>query len=241
MIDTTFDVRGDARGRDPDRYSLTLRRFHKQLWSKPLPDGRFFTLDDNLRHESTLGTFHLSSDAITHTYSKRTRPQHLVRIMAQVSPQEISDFYALGCTVGAYTVFPLGARINGETMPSINQRRGMHRLIQDRFDLTLEAIRRHYLGSQSPISDVLERHEDFFALFGTFAGYVDHFLLQDLVSPDYTSISFWTDREPFLSDPLPAADLLEYQEYARRVRGFIVARNNRILHYSLSISMGRTS
>lgn len=239
MIDTTFDVRTDAGGRDPDRYSRTLRRFHQQLWSKPLPDGQLFTLDDNLRHESTLGTFRLSSDAITHTYSKRTHPQHLVRIVTQVSSREISDFYALGCTVGAYTLFPLGVRSNGETMPSINQRRGMHPQIQDRFDLTLESIRRHYIGDQSPLTDVLHRHQDFFSLFGSFAGYVEHFLLQDLVSRDYTAVAFWTDREPFLSDPLPAADLLEYREYSRRVQGFIQARNSRIRNYSDSSGTGK--
>ena len=239
MIDTTFDVRTDAGARDPDRHSTTLRRFHQQLWSKPLPDGQLFTLDDNLRHESTLGTFRLSSDAITHTYSRRTRPQHLVRIVAQVSSKEISDFYALGCTVGAYTVFPLGARINGETMPSINQRRGTHPQVQDRFDLTLEGIRRHYAGDQSPLTDVLDRHKDFFTLFGTFEGYVEHFLLQDLVSHDYTKIHFWTDREPFLSDPLPAADLAEYRKYSRRVQGFIQARNSRIRNYSDSSRAGK--
>ena len=240
MIDTTFDFRSDAEGRDPDRYSTTLRNFHKQLWSKPLPDGRLFALDDELRHTSMLGTFRLSSDAIAHTYSERRRPLHLVDVLEQLSFQEISEFYALGCTIGAYTVFPLGARIAGEVMPSINQRRGMHRQIQDRFDLTLEGIRRYYMGGLSPISDVLDRHEDFFALFGTFAGYVDHFLLQDLVSPDYKTIEFWTDREPFLSDPLPAADPLEYREYARRVKDFIRARNARISHYSESTSTGNT-
>ena len=39
LIDTTFDVRTDAGGRDPDRYSATLRRYHRLLWSKPLPGG----------------------------------------------------------------------------------------------------------------------------------------------------------------------------------------------------------
>ena len=45
-IDITFDFRRDADGKDPDRHSKTLRRYHKQLWSKPLPGGELFGLED---------------------------------------------------------------------------------------------------------------------------------------------------------------------------------------------------
>lgn len=31
-------------GKDPDSRSPTLRRYHRLLWSKPLPDGRPFEL-----------------------------------------------------------------------------------------------------------------------------------------------------------------------------------------------------
>jgi hypothetical protein len=44
VIDTTFDFRTDAAGQDPDTYSPTLRRYHKLLWSKPLPSGVVFEL-----------------------------------------------------------------------------------------------------------------------------------------------------------------------------------------------------
>ncbi|MCE0488130.1 hypothetical protein LVO85_14945 [Ornithinimicrobium sp. EGI L100131] len=69
LIDTTFDVRTEAGGRDPDSHSATLRRYHQLLWSKPLPNGAAFDLDARLHHKSELGEFWLSSDAITHTYS----------------------------------------------------------------------------------------------------------------------------------------------------------------------------
>ena len=45
MIDTRFDTRSDAGGRDPDSHSKTLRRYHQLLWSKPLPSGALFDLD----------------------------------------------------------------------------------------------------------------------------------------------------------------------------------------------------
>src|SRR5919106_292969 len=46
LIDTSFDFRTDASGKDPDACSPTLRQCHKLLWSKALPDGRLFDLDD---------------------------------------------------------------------------------------------------------------------------------------------------------------------------------------------------
>ena len=42
LIDTSFDFRIDSAGRDPDKYSPTLRRYHRLLWSKPLPSGEMF-------------------------------------------------------------------------------------------------------------------------------------------------------------------------------------------------------
>ena len=44
VIDTTFDSRTDAAGKDPDTYSATLCRYHQLLWSKPLPSGLLFEL-----------------------------------------------------------------------------------------------------------------------------------------------------------------------------------------------------
>ena len=44
VIETTFDFRTDAAGKDPDTYSATLCRYHQLLWSKPLPSGVVFEL-----------------------------------------------------------------------------------------------------------------------------------------------------------------------------------------------------
>lgn len=54
IIDTAFDVRTDAGGRDPDNHSRALRRYHQLLWSKPLPHGAAFDLDAGLHHHSDL-------------------------------------------------------------------------------------------------------------------------------------------------------------------------------------------
>ena len=50
MIDITFNVYSDTpTGKDPDAFSPTLRKYHQTLWSKNLPNGSIFNLDDNTR------------------------------------------------------------------------------------------------------------------------------------------------------------------------------------------------
>jgi hypothetical protein len=83
IIDITFDVYSDTpKGKDPDSHSPTLRRYHKLLWSKPLPNGVDFDLNENtpkvLHHQSELGEFILSSDSIGHTYSKVKSMSHII-------------------------------------------------------------------------------------------------------------------------------------------------------------------
>ena len=202
-VDTTFDVRSDAGGKDPDSHSKTLRRYHRLLWSKPLPNGAHFELDAELHHTSSLGEFWFSSDAITHTYSTWGRPARLVEIVRKVPVSDMTAFYDLGCSVGAYVVFPAMVHVHSKWRLSINQSRGIHPKIRDRFDLTLECIRRHYLGKDSPLTGALAWHSGFLDLFGSFAGYVDHFLLNDLVTLDCGSVRFLTDFDDFVRDPRP--------------------------------------
>jgi hypothetical protein len=70
VIDTSFDVRTDAGGKDPDTYSPTLCRYHRLLWSKPMPGGIRFELSAPttppyyLQHRSDVGEFWLSSDSV---------------------------------------------------------------------------------------------------------------------------------------------------------------------------------
>ena len=63
--------------------------------------------------------------------------------------------------------------------------RGCNHKIGDRFDLNLECIRGHYLRGDNPLSFTLSSYGAFFDLFEDFRGYVNFFLLQDLVGDDY--------------------------------------------------------
>ena len=49
MIDVWFDCRQDTNGKDPDQHSSTLKHYHAELWTKPLPDGRRLTMLDQER------------------------------------------------------------------------------------------------------------------------------------------------------------------------------------------------
>lgn len=227
-INITFDFRQDTpEGKDPDTYSKTLRRYHKLLWSKHLPCGTFFGLDDAipghyLYHRSTVGEFSLRSDAVIPTFKWNKRIQSLI------PDEDLKAFNAAGYTIGGMMVFP-GNRIDGKW--TINQARGCTRRIGDRFDLTLECIRRHYSSDMSPLSDVLTRYARFFDLFGNFRGYVEFFLLHDLVSTDFSVVKISAPFDDFSGSPIPN-DVGEYRAYESAARAFIEARNRRILRSS---------
>ena len=224
-IDTTFDFRADAGGKDPDSHSPTLRRYHQLLWSKPLPSGDRFDLSDSTRgiylhHRSKLGEFFLSSDSVMPTF---IRWPALYPITRQLGDDELQTFFAIGCTIGGMMVFP-GTQIDRKW--TINQARGCLRSISDRFDLTVECIRRHYAGEPSPLSETLGRYGDLFGLFGHFRGYVDFFLLGDLVDADL-GVRFLMPFDDFRTSAVPK-DVATYREFRQRSMEFIQARNERI-------------
>jgi hypothetical protein len=223
-IDVTFDVRRDTpTGKDPDTHSKALRRYHRLLWSKPLPGGALFDLDDTtpgcyLHHKSGVGEFFLSSDSVIPTYSYRED------IFSLTSAWELEAFDAVGYTIGGMMLFPA---FQIDRQWTINQARGCNSLIADRFDLTLECIRRHYHGGLSPLSKVLARYSDFLGLFRDFRGYVEFFLLQDLVTPDASAVRLAVPSSDFERSPVPStAD--EYRAYRDASVAFIEARNRRI-------------
>lgn len=225
-IDTSFDFRADASGKDPDKYSPTLRRYHRLLWSRPLPCGKVFQLDDTqpgayLYHGSELGKFVLTSDSMIPTF---TRWKSMRPIIEQFEEGESEAFLAIGYTIGGMMVFP-GNIVDGKQ--TINGARGFNRKIADRFDLTLECIRRHYSFQDSPLADTLARYGDFFALFESFEGYVDFFLLQDLIAPDRHAIQFFMPFDDFNSPSVPQSGQA-YLGYRSRSVEFVLARNRRI-------------
>jgi hypothetical protein len=226
LIDISFDFRTDASGRDPDKYSPTLRRYHELLWSKALPNGRLFDLDDTVRgvylhHRSELGEFFLCSDSVIPTFTRWTSMQCITKLFTE---KENEAFRTISYTIGGMMVFP-GNRIDGKQ--TINGARGFNRKIADRFDLTLECIRRHYLVQRSPLGETLARYHDFFTLFEDFRGYVEFFALHDLVTEDCSGVRFFMPFDDFNTPSVPR-DSDTYKEYRRLSIEFIETRNRRI-------------
>jgi hypothetical protein len=226
FINIEYDVRKDSNGRDPDKYSKILKSYHKKLWSKLLPNGKYFNLNDDnpnlyLYHKSNLGEYFLSSDCIIHGYSNWKRMKHIIE---QIPKKEIDNFLYLSYTIGGSIIFPSN-RVN--SLPTMNQERGCNNKICDRIDLTLECIRLYYLGKDSPLKDTIQRYDNYFKLFENFKGYCEYFLLQDLTLDNYSKVNFFLPFNGFESNPLPNS-VNEYNEYKKKNIQFINKRNNRI-------------
>jgi len=226
-IDTSFDFRIDSNGKDPDAHSSTLRSYHRYLWSKQLPIGEFLDIEDinsKLVYRFNMQTMTFSSDAISNSYIGTKRVTHL---NGEVSQSEFEEFRDRGYTIGAYIIFP-SARVDRKM--TINGARGFNSKIADRFDLTLECIRLHYLRCENPLDGTFNNpvNSFFFSLFKDFKGYVDFFLLQDLTDIQYEKISFFTQiGKPFEKSPVPET-AAEYREYKSATLEFVRRRNQRI-------------
>lgn len=227
-IDTAFDFHSDTPpGKDSDAASPTLKYYHQLLWSKPLPSGIDFTLASEekayLVHRSSIGTYYLSSDAITTNLPGRAS-KVITRIPGHRRPSPVQY------TIGRSIIFPGDRR---EGMSTINAARGFHPRIADRFDLSLECIRRFYAGIPNPLSDVLTRYSDFFTLFVDFEKYVEFFLLEDLVDETTGNIKFFHDFDDFQTPAVPQTTD-QYLRYVSSSEQFAYARNQRMDAYARS-------
>ncbi len=232
IFDVEYDHRHDSKGKDPDSHSPTLKLQHQILWTKTLPNGTLFELlpepGKYLMHKSQLGEFHLSSDTISHSLRGQKTMNSVIQ---QIPETELDEFQSVGSSIGGRILFP-GNKIDGQA--TINAARGFNSKINDRFDLTLECIKLHYKGQTSPLGSVLSRYSDFFSLFGSFEGYVEFFLLQDLVNKNSSEIEFFLPHDPsFNGSPRP--DSVEsYIQYKANTIRFIQARNSRIKDWATS-------
>jgi hypothetical protein len=86
------------------------------------------------------------------------------------------------------------------------------------------------LNEPSPLRDTFERYSDFFGLFGDFQGYVDFFLLQDLVRD--SKVVFFLPFESFeKTGPYPKS-VEGYLDYMNNSIAFVKSRNERIAQWA---------
>lgn len=224
VIDIDFDFRLDSKCGDPDTDSPKLYELQKFLWSKELPNGKLFDLEILGTSNSRLliknnFCMNLSSDRMCPHYDGK----YGNKFGGWLPDKEREELKYKVRTIGGHILFP-AHRNNGFT---INQARGINRKICDRFDLTLECIRRFYQEEQSPLYNSLNNYKEFFGLFVDFKGYVDFFLLQDFVN-EREEIEFSLPFDNFNRSPLPQT-AEEYLHYKEHTISLIKERNKRIL------------
>jgi len=222
-IDITYDVRTDSHGKDPDSASATLKAYHQLLWSKPLPNGQAMELTTQNSSYLRWNDMYFGSDSIIVSFMNgRYKHRQYIENSIPNFKEYREDYLKRSYTIAGSIIFPKHIR-------SMNQERGCNRKISDRWDLTLECIRRFYAGESSPLDNVLGIDAEFYNLFVDFKGYVDFFLLQDCVDEDY-NVKFWLDTPLWVSDPVPET-VAAYKDWIEKELNFVEKRGKRILEY----------
>ena len=225
-----FWERGDGLGvggSDPDVASLTLQSYHKTLWSKELPCGEYMDLKAGRDPYwyLTWKDFRFASDSIIVEFRYQKYRHIIDQVKERVTDYKsyFEDLLRKSYTIGGMIIFP-------KHQGSMNQNRGTNKYISDRWDLTLECIRRYYSGEDSPLYKTIHRDKEFFDLFIDFKGYVDFFFLQDCVADNYSKVDIWCGDAFFEKSGLPAT-VEEYFTFIEKEMAFLEKRNQRIMAY----------
>ena len=234
------ELLGSRYGVDPDSKSKTLHEYHKALWSKKLPCGKnwdlisqrgkgfYFKWNDGIENR------YYSSDSLLNSFRwERLKPlleqvKNYIETNLKLDYHKWLEAYIHKLyTMGGMIIFP--ARQGG-----INTIRAFTK-VNDRVDLTFECIRRLYIGEKSPMTKCLEKDKSFFDLFGDFKGYIDFFLLQDIVTDDYKHVKCLLGKTEYCDDffktkgevTIPKT-IDEYLEWHDNHIDFVEKRNKRI-------------
>ena len=234
-IDTSFDFTSDCPGYwdgywdrfdghgigacDPDAASQTFRLYHQIVWSRELPCGKYMQLEQPKDGYLRWGDLYFGSDSITTAFRYGSFP--LIHEVEKTPGYRkiVEDYIRKTYTIGGGMIFPVHRY-------SFNQARGMNPKIRDRWDLSLECIRRFYAGEQSPLSRQLESDAEFYRLFIDFKGFVKFFYLEDCITED-GKVRMWTHRDAFERPAFPQ-NVNEYWEFIRQELDFVAKRNRRI-------------
>lgn len=225
---------------DPDSASETLRNYHQALWSRKLPNGEAMTLQKGKKSDYlTWNGMRFASDSIAtqHRYIKCEQVIEQVKLQLPNYKNFVYDTTRFTYTIGGMIIFP---KLRG----SMNQDRGTNPMIADRWDLSLECIKRYYEHPENddanfnPLWNTIKRSEDFFKLFVDFSGYVEFFFLQDFLDEDGNVIRFlndYMDENGLFTKKYPLPQTVE--EYLRNIeiqKEIVSKRNKRIKDFVYS-------
>lgn len=207
---------------DPDANSERVYEFHGKLWNKQcetwkIPEAHICkrSIWFKLNNE----TITLSSDSFVSIYWHWKRMENVIseiqqdgnklkqeieKLKGRLSKLGVNEnlryfdensslykkfiwyYLQYANTIGGFIVFP-------QIGNSINVRR-VRSPICDRFDLTLECIRKAYCNQDfekdecNPLFGLSKEDKAFFSMFGSFKNYVDFFCLNSWVTKDYSAV-----------------------------------------------------
>ena len=223
---------------DPDSASNTLRNYHQALWSKKLPNGEIMELKKGKKSDYlSWNGMRFASDSIftQHRYIKCEKVIGQVKEKMDDYKQFVHNTSCLSYTIGGMIIFP---KLRG----SMNQDRGTNPMISDRWDLSLECIKRYYEFPENddynfnPLWQTIKRSEEFLKLFVDFSGYVEFFFLQDFLDENGNVIRFlndYMDENGLFTKKYPVPQTAE--EYLQNIeiqKEIIIKRNKRIEEYA---------
>ena len=213
---------------DPDNKSRSLQKYHSLLWSsRELPNKNFMKLKEGCGcYYLSWDKFRFGSDSILNIYVHHSNSK--IRTIIEEIKRKRKDFAQFyenylreSYTIAGSIIFPKNGVKN-----SINTVRG--RILKDRFDLTLECIRRHYCQENSPMSDVMSANNDFFRLFVNFEEYTKFFFLDDLVEKGKIKFFLGTGN---LDGTFYPKNIDEWNQLYEKQMDFLKLRKKRIADY----------
>lgn len=224
LIDVNYQFHICKNGNEKFDIDLQCREiydYHKVLWQKKLPNGKMLNFEIRKNRAGYFlfemnSKIRFGSDSILHTYRNYSKGK-IKNLIKEFDRNDLNRFYEKITTIGGYIIFP-------KHMNSLNQRKGNSPLVEDRFDITLNSIRKFYQNENTdyPLRKELENDREFFSWFVDFESYVSFFYLDDLVDRKSGEILFFSEDKPL---PISKASYLKYKD---NVLSFLEKRNRRI-------------
>lgn len=179
-------------------------------------DYNYLYLDEGMR---------FGCDSIANVMTPQNEP-----ISRYLSSSELKRYYTIINSIGGKIIFPKHKK-------SINQYRGAQwkKYIGDRFDYTLECIRRYFDDPSEkygwyPLKDEIKNDGKFFSKFSSFSEYIKFFFLEDIVDKN-ENIKFFlgenSDIDFNITQAIPS-DLDKWRLLYNKTIEFAEARTMRI-------------
>ncbi len=236
-IDVNLNFWVDSSGADPDIFSKKLREYQIMLYSRK-SDNIILTPGGDMSYDylyiDSPENMRLGSDCILNMNERYREYKNINAKHLENTSDHYKKLYKkyldMAHTIGGEILFP-------KRKNSINVERGRNHLIKDRFDLTLECIRRYYndKNAQNPLYTTICADKIFFDLFKTFDGYVEYFFLGDLVENGRINFFFGKYKDDVFNHSPLAWEQSDWEQLLDNQMKFLEKRATRIQDFCTGI------